>query len=198
MFTTNPPHHSLVFVNTWSSYILFQTTCIYIHVYGYDLCMIFFLHLTYPEVGETVGAPTKTSQLTSSISPSPRPLSSGPAPVSGLSILGCCPPHLFLCRPLALCSCAVPWKRVLASPFELTTCTCMSLPLQFAFFFLHCGQDVVKRPMDSWIRFLTSLLVMWSLYEMSRSLRKHLSESDLVWIWTTLSMNSVHIMSRPA
>ena len=61
-----------------------------------------FLHLTYPEVCETIGAPQKTSQPTSSIPPCPRPLS-GPHPVSGLSILGCCPPISFsVCLSLSV------------------------------------------------------------------------------------------------
>ena len=91
-------------------------------------------HLTYPEVGETVGAPQMTSQPTSSIPPCPRPLS-GPHPVSGCPFSDVVLPSLSLSASRSLSPHCALYKIVLASPFDLTTC-----PYHFSLRF-HCGQS---------------------------------------------------------
>ena len=92
--------------------------------------------------------------------------------------------HCFLCLPLRLPPWTVPCRIVLASPDDLVTC--------LNHFSLHLF-TVVKRssygPMAFPILAFTSSLVMWSLYEIPRSLRKHLISNACI----LLSMSAVMV-----
>ena len=76
--------------------------------------------------------------------------------------------HRFLCLPLRLPPWTAPCRIVLASPDDRVTCPYFSLRLFTA----------VWRSSYGWTAFpilsFTSSLVMWSLYEIPRGLRKHL------------------------
>ena len=92
--------------------------------------------------------------------------------------------HRFLCLPLRLPPWTVPCRMiVLASRDDRVTC-----PNHFSL----CLFTVVKRssygPMAFPILAFTSSLVMWSLYEIPRSLRKHLISSACI----LLSMSAVN------
>ena len=92
--------------------------------------------------------------------------------MEGQSTLWCC---RFLCLPLRLPPWTVPCRIVLASPDDRVTC-----PYHFSLRLF----TVVKRssygPMAFPILAFTSSLVMWSLYEILRSLRKHPSNMQSV------------------
>ena len=75
----------------------------------------------------------------------------------------------FFCRPLLLPPCTVPCKIVLASPDDLDTC-----PNHFNLRFFTVVKISSQGPMACLILTLTASLVMWSLYEMPSSFRKHL------------------------
>ena len=80
--------------------------------------------------------------------------------------------HRFLCLPLRLPPWTVPCGIVLASPDDRVTC-----PYYFS---LHLFTEVRRSsygPTAFPILAFTSSLVMWSLYEIPRSLRKHLISS---------------------
>ena len=79
--------------------------------------------------------------------------------------------HLFLCLPLALGPCPVPCRIDLASPFDRNT---YPYHRSLRGFFLTLVRRSSKGPIECCISFLTSSLVMWSLYKMPRSLWKHL------------------------
>ena len=130
-----------------------------IDISDFYVLLILLTSCIYPKVRETVGAPLKTSQPNSSIPP--LGLSQGLSfrPVHSRMLSS----HLFLCLPLALCPCTVPCKMVLASPCDLTTC-----PYHFSLHFFTVVSRSSKGPMECWICFLSSSLVMWSLYQMPR------------------------------
>ena len=92
--------------------------------------------------------------------------------------------HRFLCLPLRLPPWTVPCRIVLASPDDRVTC-----PYHFSLRLF----TVVKRssygPMAFPILAFTSSLVMWSLYEIPRSLRKHLISNACI----LLSMSAVMV-----
>ena len=92
--------------------------------------------------------------------------------------------HRFLCLPLRLPPWTVPCRIVLASPDDRVTC-----PYHFSLRLF----TVVKRssygPMAFPILAFTSSLVMWSLYEILRSLRKHLISNACI----LLSMSAVMV-----
>ena len=92
--------------------------------------------------------------------------------------------HRFLCLPLRLPPWTVPCGIVLASPDDRVTC-----PYHFSLRLF----TVVKRssygPMAFPILAFTSSLVMWSLYEIPRSLRKHLISNACI----LLSMSAVMV-----
>ena len=89
--------------------------------------------------------------------------------------------HRFLCLPLHLPPCTVPCRIVLASPDDRVTCP--------YYFTLHLFTEVrfSYGPMAFPILALTSWLVMWSLYEILRSLRKYLISNTCI----LLSMSAV-------
>ena len=92
--------------------------------------------------------------------------------------------HRFLCLPLRLPPWTVPCRIVLASPDDRVMC-----PNHFSLRLF----TVVKRssygPMVFPILTFTSSLVMWSLYEIPRSLRKHLISNACI----LLSMSAVMV-----
>ena len=92
--------------------------------------------------------------------------------------------HLFRCLPLRLPPWTVSCRIVLASPDDRVTC-----PYHFSLRLF----TVVKRssygPMAFPILAFTSSLVMWSLYEIPRSLRKHLISNACI----LLSMSAVMV-----
>ena len=92
--------------------------------------------------------------------------------------------HRFLCLPLRLPPWTVPCRIVLASPADRVTC-----PNHFSLRLF----TVVKRssygPMAFTILAFTSSLVMWSLYKIPRSLRKHLISNACI----LLSMSAVMV-----
>ena len=76
--------------------------------------------------------------------------------------------HLFLCLPLRLPPWTVPCRIVLASPDDRVTCPYhVSLRL---FTEVRPSNDQMAFPVLAF----TSSLILWSLYEIPRSLRKHL------------------------
>ena len=92
--------------------------------------------------------------------------------------------HRFLCLPLRLPPWTVPCRIVLASPDDRMTC-----PYHFS---LHLFTEVRRSsygPMAFPILAFTSSLVMWSLYEIPRSLRKHLISNACI----LLSMSAVMV-----
>ena len=87
--------------------------------------------------------------------------------------------HLFLCLPCLFPPSTVPCKMVLARPDEWETWRC------------HCSLHLftmVRRslccPIACWILARTSSLVTWSLYEMRRTLWKHLISMACFLLWS--------------
>ena len=94
--------------------------------------------------------------------------------------------HRFLCLPLRLSHWTVPCRTVLASPDDRVTC-----PYHFSL--RHFTE--VKRssygPMAFPVLAFISLLVMWSLYEIPRSLRKHLISNACILL--SMSAGMIHV-----
>ena len=97
--------------------------------------------------------------------------------------------HHFLCLPLCLPPWTIPCRIVLASPDDRVAC-----PYHFSLRLF----TVVKRssygPMAFPILAFTSSLVMWSLYEIPRSLQKHLISNACI----LLSMSAVMVHNSHA
>ena len=97
--------------------------------------------------------------------------------------------HRFLCLPLCLPPWTVPCRIVLASPDDHVTCPyhfCLRLFTEVRF-----SYGLMAFP----ILILTSSLVMWSLYEILRSLRKHLISNACIFLLVSAVM--VHVNSKP-
>ena len=83
--------------------------------------------------------------------------------------------HRFLCLPLRLPPWTVHCRIVLASPDDRATC-----PYHFSLSLFIEVRRFSYDPMAFLILAFTSSFVMWSLYEIQRSLRKHLMSSDCI------------------
>ena len=97
--------------------------------------------------------------------------------------------HCFLCLPLRLPPWTVPCRIVLANPDDLVMC--------LYHFRLRLFTEVRRSsygPMAFAILAFTSSMVMWSLYEIQRSLRKHFISNACI----LLSMSAVmgHIQTK--
>ena len=92
--------------------------------------------------------------------------------------------HRFLCLPLRLPPWTVPRRVVLASPDDRVTC-----PNHFSLRLFTVVKRSSYSPMAFPILAFTSSLVMWSLYEIPRSLRKHLISNACI----LLSMSAVMV-----
>ena len=93
--------------------------------------------------------------------------------------------HRFFCLPIRLPPWTVPCRIVLASPDDRVTC------LYHFSLRLFTGQEVFIQPSAFPILAVTSSLVMWSLYEILRNLRKHLLFSACILL--SMSAVMVHI-----
>lgn len=94
--------------------------------------------------------------------------------------------HRFLCLPFRLPPCTVPCRIVLASPNDHVT-----YPYHFT---LHLFTEVRRSsygPMVFPILIFTTSLVMWSLYQILRSLRKHFISSACILLLMSAVM--VHV-----
>ena len=91
--------------------------------------------------------------------------------------------HRFLCLPLRLPPWTVPCRIVLASPDDRVTC-----PYHFSFRLFTEVRRSSYSPMAFPILAFTSSLVMWSLYEIPRSLRKHLISNACILALTPWSL----------
>ena len=92
--------------------------------------------------------------------------------------------HRFLCLPLRLPPWTVPCRIVLASPNDHVMC-----PYHFSLRLLTEVRRSSYGPMTFPILAFTSSLVMWSLYEIPQSLRKHLIFNACI----LLSMSAVMV-----
>ena len=92
--------------------------------------------------------------------------------------------HRFLCLPLRLPPLTVPCRIVLASPDDRVT-----YPYHFSLSLFTEVRRSSYGPMAFPILAFTSSLVMWSLYEIARSLRKHLISNACI----LLSMSAVMV-----
>ena len=90
--------------------------------------------------------------------------------------------HCFLCLPFRLPHWTVPCRIVLASPDDRVTC-----PYHFSLRLFTEVRRSSYRPIVCHILAFTSSLVLWSLYETPRSLRKHLFSNACI----LLSMSAV-------
>ena len=93
--------------------------------------------------------------------------------------------HRFLCLPL-LPPWTVPCRIVLASPDDRLTC-----PYHFSLRLFTAVRRSSYGPMAFLILPFTSWLVMWSLHEIPRSLRKHLISSACILL--SMSAVTVHV-----
>ena len=94
--------------------------------------------------------------------------------------------HHFLCLPLRLPPWTVPCRIVLASPDDRVTC-----PYHFSLRLFNEVRRSSYSPMAFPILAFTSPLVMWSLYEIPRSLRKHLISNACIFL--SMSAGMVHV-----
>ena len=92
--------------------------------------------------------------------------------------------HRFLCLPLSLPPSTVPCRIVLANPDDRVT-----RPYHFSLRLFTAVRKSSYGPMVFLILAFTSSLVMWSLYEIPRSLQKHLISNACI----LLSMSAVMV-----
>ena len=91
--------------------------------------------------------------------------------------------HCFLCLPLRLLPWTVPCRIVLASPDDHVTC-----PYHFSLRLFTKVRRSSYGPMAFPILVFTSSLAMWSLYQIPRSLQKHLISNACILLSMSVAM----------
>ena len=150
-----------------------------------ELLCVYVIYLSIcPIILWTVGAPhdVTTNLHHSSLSSAFLTVSLSPKPVHSQMLSS----HRFLCLPLLLPPCTVPWRNVLARPEDLVMC-----PYYCSLRCFTIVKSSLWGPTACRILLRTSSFVMCSLYEMPRSLLKLLI--SIVWIFLSVSAVSVHV-----